>query len=504
MPPPRRRRRAAFDEVPFTLLEEEEADQEDAAMDDDDADPITTPLLKGGLVVDRTVCGLDRNYAFAGLLMLPSALLLRLTDEVMWYMSHGGVDVDDRPHSKSSYLDYLETLRQALEEPGNQRVFVAREDRFRFEHTAMKWGDKVPNTGDFRVDHRVLGSESGRPLQSMAVYRAFMEDVGVTKSIHGHMDQVNFAFFPDEMPSADRVLQPWTAKSLYPGSVMLDPNCCGSLSACDVRLPDDNVDVMITSTATFSKFSPSYLSRTCYLCFEGDSIDVRLLDAERENGAEFQAPRDAGDEFYTVGFDFWEVVEDVAHYADDFQCKRGAVPKDIDLARLFDTKAVEEAMRFLRDVHERDGIRMHDVYYDIVDARQPEGEEAPAMGIIVGDLHSSLVSLCLILVHVREELFSKDRDGIFTERMVENGYSIFLGDMVDRGPYGVEILVLLARLLQANPGQCFLLNGNHETCGMFTRSTRKGVNTGVNPMSLGEEGEAKLGYTDAFAYDPVD
>ncbi|WP_440955160.1 metallophosphoesterase [Methanosarcina sp. Mfa9] len=76
-------------------------------------------------------------------------------------------------------------------------------------------------------------------------------------------------------------------------------------------------------------------------------------------------------------------------------------------------------------------------------------EEEPVM--LVGDIHGNLEALEFIL-KMREEMGCKTL--------------LFLGDYVDRGPQGVEVLVRLFRLKLEDPENVFLLRGNHETVEM--------------------------------------
>ncbi|MBN1800939.1 MAG: metallophosphoesterase [Candidatus Lokiarchaeota archaeon] len=67
--------------------------------------------------------------------------------------------------------------------------------------------------------------------------------------------------------------------------------------------------------------------------------------------------------------------------------------------------------------------------------------------IIVGDLHGNLESLQKILDHI------KDRKPEFI---------VFLGDIVDRGRFQLECLVLICCLKIIDPNRYYILRGNHE------------------------------------------
>jgi hypothetical protein len=77
--------------------------------------------------------------------------------------------------------------------------------------------------------------------------------------------------------------------------------------------------------------------------------------------------------------------------------------------------------------------------------------------ICMGDLHGSLHSLLRNLWHMVECNQLKDD---FT--LAPNHRLIFLGDLVDRGVYGTETILLLLCLLWKNPGRVHLARGNHE------------------------------------------
>ena len=43
-----------------------------------------------------------------------------------------------------------------------------------------------------------------------------------------------------------------------------------------------------------------------------------------------------------------------------------------------------------------------------------------------------------------------------------NNYIVFLGDLVDRGPYSLEVLLFVFNLKVINPNNVYIINGNHE------------------------------------------
>jgi len=79
---------------------------------------------------------------------------------------------------------------------------------------------------------------------------------------------------------------------------------------------------------------------------------------------------------------------------------------------------------------------------------------------IIGDLHSGIHSLNVIL---------KDLGVSSDWKLPANNKVIFCGDYVDRGPYGVECIYAVAKLLQANPRHVRLIEGNHEDPAVFMR-----------------------------------
>ena len=77
--------------------------------------------------------------------------------------------------------------------------------------------------------------------------------------------------------------------------------------------------------------------------------------------------------------------------------------------------------------------------------------------VIVGDIHSSLYSLLQILQKMKN---MNQIDDAF--KLINNTKMVFLGDLVDRGPFSLEILMIAFKLKLVNPDNVIILNGNHE------------------------------------------
>lgn len=77
--------------------------------------------------------------------------------------------------------------------------------------------------------------------------------------------------------------------------------------------------------------------------------------------------------------------------------------------------------------------------------------------IVIGDLHGSFATFIRILLRFRKM-------GIMNENgiLINDHHVIFLGDVVDRGVYGYEIMMLLYCLNILNPNNIHINRGNHE------------------------------------------
>lgn len=84
----------------------------------------------------------------------------------------------------------------------------------------------------------------------------------------------------------------------------------------------------------------------------------------------------------------------------------------------------------------------------------PEGSEVAMFGDLHGQYHSLIRSLNML---VDKKYMNSDYKII-----KDNFYIFFLGDFVDRGYHGVEVLDLLMDLKIKNPDKVFFSRGNHE------------------------------------------
>ena len=84
--------------------------------------------------------------------------------------------------------------------------------------------------------------------------------------------------------------------------------------------------------------------------------------------------------------------------------------------------------------------------------------------ILIGDLHSSITSLLSILLQNKKSFSDFEK-----YKLKNDTYMIFLGDIVDRGPYGIEMLVIVSLLKINNKDRVFIINGNHEDRETYNR-----------------------------------
>lgn len=105
------------------------------------------------------------------------------------------------------------------------------------------------------------------------------------------------------------------------------------------------------------------------------------------------------------------------------------------------------------------GITDTDIKTDPVYIKKVKISNSKAKLALLGDFHSSLHSLIDILHHLKVAGYFRSPEKMLLKR---DRYIFFLGDLIDRGAYGLEILLIVFILKRNNPENVFIINGNHE------------------------------------------
>lgn len=102
--------------------------------------------------------------------------------------------------------------------------------------------------------------------------------------------------------------------------------------------------------------------------------------------------------------------------------------------------------------------------------------------VIIGDIHGSHSSFIRILLRLRKLK-------VFDENCLFKGdyHLIFLGDVIDRGIYGFEIMMLIFMLKLLNPDKVHINNGNHEEININSRDGFKTQLLSIFGESVGSE-----------------
>jgi hypothetical protein len=84
--------------------------------------------------------------------------------------------------------------------------------------------------------------------------------------------------------------------------------------------------------------------------------------------------------------------------------------------------------------------------------------------LFVGDFHSSFESL-FNMIENNKEMFINDGDNKPTFKLKDNCYIFFLGDIIDRGPFSIELLFFIMVIKIINFNNVYIIRGNHEDTG---------------------------------------
>jgi len=113
------------------------------------------------------------------------------------------------------------------------------------------------------------------------------------------------------------------------------------------------------------------------------------------------------------------------------------------------------------DINKHTKKPSHDTERYVQKIKIPAGSTVCFLGDIHGSIHSLIRTLwrLVVLGHLNEDLTIKNK----------NFYIVFLGDYVDRGRWGAEVVTTLMLLKQKNWNNVFPVAGNHETGFIATR-----------------------------------
>lgn len=86
--------------------------------------------------------------------------------------------------------------------------------------------------------------------------------------------------------------------------------------------------------------------------------------------------------------------------------------------------------------------------------------------VVMGDYHGSVHSLARNVRYMAYDTLLKKSFISLSGKLKPNTYLVFLGDLADRGHYGLETWALALLLKLQNPDQVIILQGNHESGGL--------------------------------------
>jgi hypothetical protein len=200
-------------------------------------------------------------------------------------------------------------------------------------------------------------------------------------------------------------------------------------------------------------------------------LDVRSCDVidgtikNIPNSSSGKPPLVIDDEFGSIAFDLGGITsDDLIKFSHEFVTKiKTKSPDTIDIvqekitnmSKLYDIKYIEQVCKKIKDIISKDWISPRTpqlfTYIKILTPKTTD------KFIILGDLHGSYSTFMRMLLRFRKLNYMNEKCVLR-----EDCHIIFLGDMIDRGTYGFEIVMLIFLLKIQNPTNVHINNGNHE------------------------------------------
>jgi hypothetical protein len=235
---------------------------------------------------------------------------------------------------------------------------------------------------------------------------------------------------------------------------------CGIIESVEEPMKVDKKDL-------FNIRSCDYIKGNLKRKISGEQVELNIND-------------NLGELYFELEF---ENIKITSHDLIDFINKNGAKKVNLDSINKIDItenmKKIYEAQnignllicvhKLLEDEHPKYSERVGNTYIKYL---KPKISDKI---ILFGDLHGSLATVVRHLLRFRK-MGIMDENGNFSPEY----YFISLGDVVDRGVYGVEILTILYLLKIKNPTQVFLNRGNHEEMYMNSKNSIYNLQDGSN------------------------
>mgnify|MGYP006079889923 CR=1 FL=1 len=328
----------------------------------------------------------------------------------------------------------------------------AQADMLSYNSHRLKWGDMT-------VDATKRGQSGGRPMLSLDELTDCADRLGLDVDhalISGHQDLVNIgAVGPSDASPLFVNAFDLPSEHPYHGQMHVFNS-----DATTVPIP---YRFVCTSSAVYSKKSSvddpadSTLSKNSWLVLDRNGLTAHLTPPKPATPPDFRL------ETYEIDdLSFWGIVryilDNVRYPAYE---RNGMRPRrnQTDQTRLFSLTMVNSVFGAAAQTYASD-IPPHSICYELLQTSEN------ARICILGDLHSCIDSLAKMLTWCAQEGFFEDGGSI---RLRPDRYLIFLGDLVDRGPFGIDILVIVMMLKVANEKQVILIDGNHETHPIYNK-----------------------------------
>lgn len=390
---------------------------------------------------------------------LPCALLLNL-DNQWHFCCHGRFDerlITCGWVPLSEKIDQSVNFLYETSDDYTTNISEASIDNQSYSLHVTKWGDIAENTLNTVAVARAR--RTGRVVMTVAEMDRVANSIGLAEKyalVSGHQDMVNCAYGHRHGTDRD-ITSDWVAStSGDPTRIYFDMLTVLRLAENVANpFPLEYQRFIVTSSAYYSKRDVTeFLKHTCWLTLAQGRMLLHHATPKALDGTFGEADNldDAT---------FWQIIDHAVNVV-KYPNEAGKTPLrgNWSRTRFFSQNYVSSVLHATREVLQKH-VPAHSVTYQVLRAED-------ALVVFIGDLHSSIRSLGIIIEWCRQiGCFELDDNDNPTARLRPNVFIVFLGDLIDRGPFGVEILVIASLLKLATPAQVVILNGNHEDAEQY-------------------------------------